>query len=231
MMSIPKYVVNLKRRANRLESFFERCPFSDSEIKVVEAFDGKHVEQNAYETNTYKDMLDKCHLMPGEIGCFLSHLHLWKKIVNEVGVGGYAMVFEDDTFFCDDFMERWSRIKEQMAGEVCIGTILYIGGRPSPLYKTFSGKTISDDIMETHIKEDRDRTTHAYVISRDGAEFLVRTFYEKMKNPYTNDKKYHFRAVDHYMLMAFRKTNTVVHNSMPHLCWSPIVSGESDTIC
>ena len=220
------YLVNLKRRPDRLEKFLEKYPLPDKQnIVMIEAFDGKTPTENKYETNTYKDIQEKSRLAPGEIGCFLSHLHIWKKIINDNLP--YALIFEDDTYFCDDFKEKWEKILQSQLTPV--DTILYLGGRPTPNYKTFSGKMISQDIIETNTKVDRDRTTHAYFLTKEGAQFLVKTFYEKMKNPYTTDKKYHFRAVDHYMLMAFRRANTRVHNTQPHLTYSPIIEGESDT--
>ena len=103
------YLVNLKRRPDRLEKFLEKYPLPDKQnIVMIEASDGKTPTENKYETNTYKDIQEKSRLAPGEIGCFLSHLHIWKKIINDNLP--YALIFEDDTYFCDDFKEKWERI-------------------------------------------------------------------------------------------------------------------------
>jgi hypothetical protein len=41
-----KFVINLKRRPDRLETFLQRCPYHD--VEIVYGFDGKNPE---LETN------------------------------------------------------------------------------------------------------------------------------------------------------------------------------------
>ena len=40
MDKITKYVINLKRRPDRLERFMKTCPYKD--VQIIEAFDGKN---------------------------------------------------------------------------------------------------------------------------------------------------------------------------------------------
>ena len=51
------------------------------------------------------------NLLPGEKGCFISHLRIFKDIVNNKIP--FGMVFEDDGVFCDDFK------KSQRATYLC----------------------------------------------------------------------------------------------------------------
>ena len=51
------YLVNLKRRPDRLEKFLEKYPLPDKQnIVIIEAFDGKTPNENQYETTTYKEI-------------------------------------------------------------------------------------------------------------------------------------------------------------------------------
>jgi GR25 family glycosyltransferase involved in LPS biosynthesis len=71
MQDIKKFVINLKRRPDRLETFKKNCPFTD--VEVVYGFDGK------YEKGKEQDITYKLKLKPGEIGVFISHLRIFKK--------------------------------------------------------------------------------------------------------------------------------------------------------
>lgn len=81
---IPLYVINLKRRPDRLRRFAENVGRMDWHI--VEAVDGRDVDLNGIRTRLTK----------GEIGCFLSHLKALDIISR--GDDNYAIVLEDDGF-------------------------------------------------------------------------------------------------------------------------------------
>ena len=73
-----KFVINLKRRPDRLESFQERCVYKD--IEVIPGFDGKnpHLESKK-EQKIYKSLPQR--LQPGARGVWISHLRIWKQII------------------------------------------------------------------------------------------------------------------------------------------------------
>ena len=99
MDNIKKFVINLKRRPDRLELFKKMCPFDN--VTVIEGFDGKNMkdETSAIE----KEMASRfVGLDPGEIGCYLSHLRVFNAIRKENLP--YALIFEDDAIFCDNFL-------------------------------------------------------------------------------------------------------------------------------
>lgn len=86
---IPKFVVNLERRKDRLEEVKEEFDYMEWEFERFDAID----------TNSY-------------IGCALSHQMIAKKIL-ERGCE-YAMVFEDDIFFMPYTKKLLIEVEEEL---------------------------------------------------------------------------------------------------------------------
>lgn len=95
------YLINLKRRPERLRKMQEVLRLIGMDFKRVEAVDGYNLtEQHLSSINFLPDYRDPYHNRPmklGEIGCFLSHYKVWEYIVNN----GHqrAIVLEDDVRF------------------------------------------------------------------------------------------------------------------------------------
>ena len=211
MQSIKKFVINLKRRPDRLETFQKQCPFTD--VEVVHGFDGKYARSE--QSRSEKDMIYKfTKLSPGEIGVFISHLRIFKKIL-ELDVS-YAMIFEDDAIFCKDFL---TQIEHDIPADT---SILYIGGRFEPEFKMTHCSKMSDTIVKhgsvPWIGGDMDRTLHAYIISKDMAQLCINEFYRSV---IIN------QAVDSWILAVCRKYSLPIYNMYPLLCHSPL-KGDSD---
>ena len=110
------YVINLKERPNRLNSFLNNCPIDKSNINIFNAINGhKLLEMPNYFKN----------LLPGEVGCFLSHMSIWKKLINDVDVDNY-IIFEDDAKFTEKFLEKFNNLINDI---IEFEEIIYIGGR------------------------------------------------------------------------------------------------------
>jgi glycosyl transferase family 25 len=206
-----KFVINLKRRPDRLEAFKERCPLMD--VEVVYGFDGKNVclEQSYRE----KVMLYKfAKLKPGEKGVFISHTRIFQRIIEENL--SHALIFEDDAEFCGDFTERLRTVTKELPKDT---SILYIGGRFDPEFKMKSCSSISEHIVKHDdtdwIGEDMDRTLHAYIISRDLAQICINELYRSN----TIDE-----AIDSWIIKICKKYLLPIYNAQPLLCHSPLIS-------
>ena len=93
-----KYIINLKRRKDRLKKFKKTSPFKFEEIQVFKGFDGLHPNNNEYGLDEYKIISEHSQMKEGEKGCFISHLNIWRDMVkNDIE---YAYVIEDDAIFC-----------------------------------------------------------------------------------------------------------------------------------
>lgn len=225
-INVPKFVINLKRRPDRLKLFQDNCPWP---VETVNAFDGKneHLE-NKKDRKVYSSFN---RIRPGERGCFISHLKIWKMIVDKNLP--MAMVFEDDAEFSDHFNQKMEHVLSNLPEDL---TLLYFGGRFEKDFKVPSEYTLPVTLTEPVTVPDKpvnkyinqnnfskfynvvhDRTTHAYIISNKTAKLFIEIFNNVPKN----------QQLDHFMVYKLRALEIPIYNSIPLLCWSPMV-GDSD---
>lgn len=97
------YLINLKKRADRLERFNKNVKkyLPDINIEIVEAIDGSTLDINELNLKknvnswNYKYLNEKT--LKGVIGCCLSHLECYNKIIHSEN--NFALIFEDDCCF------------------------------------------------------------------------------------------------------------------------------------
>ena len=213
------YVINLKRREDRLESFMKRCELSD--VKIEYAFDGKNQEHEIQEDRELTNKFS--NLMVGEIGCFISHMRLYKKLIESDL--DFIVIFEDDAIFCEDFKFKFEKVLSEITDTM---GLLYFGGRfdpnfamPSEYYNDFSDsishhninpelKVSSTDSVWWHI-----RTTHGYIIFKNAAK--------KIFDIFTNSANITI-AVDHWILINLINNSISVYDTKPLLCHCPFIS-------
>jgi glycosyl transferase family 25 len=210
-----RFVINLKRRPDRLSSFFKKCPYPQESFEIVEAFDGKSPEN---ESKKEKKMLPKFYdrINYGARGCAITHIRIWKKMVNDnIPV---AMIFEDDANFSEHFYEFMESL---VLPENFL--VVYFGGR---FYKNFVSPPedmipINDKVYQVNCTNwnmrIHERTTHGYIITSKFAKFLINLFEISEQN----------EEVDHHMIHTLKALNLPYHSTYPLVCWSPMV-GDSD---
>jgi glycosyl transferase family 25 len=97
------YLINLEKRPDRLKNFVDNVQkfLPDIQIEKINAVDGsfldlndKNLKKNVNPWN-YKNLGEKT--LRGVIGCCLSHLDCYKKIIESND--RYAIIFEDDCVF------------------------------------------------------------------------------------------------------------------------------------
>ena len=95
-MIAPIYVINLDHAIERRQHSYRILNSMGLKHEIFAAVDGNNMTD--IETNQYraKHSLFKFayNLISGEIGCYLSHLQLWQKIIDDGSDG--AFIFEDD---------------------------------------------------------------------------------------------------------------------------------------
>jgi len=108
-----RYVINMEKNKDRLEEITNRYNQTDlAEIPFIrfEAVNGKDIDVKPFVTESVYNgimQLDKTHerrtykqLTRGMIGCYLSHLEIYKKI--QQSTKPYALILEDDAFFTEN---------------------------------------------------------------------------------------------------------------------------------
>ena len=217
---IPKFVINLKRRPDRLERFQKSIHLQD--IITVFGFDGKNpCSESEFEKNIFNILPN--NLMYGEKGCFITHLRIYQKIVQENIP--YAIIFEDDAIFCQDFESKLETLIQNIPNNT---DILYFGGRFNMDFKMDEGTylPISENIVaHTNIRWEQrnqgshDRGTFGYIISNNLANGLINMFNSNSLNNY---------AVDHFLIKYCMNNGIQILNTYPLLCHSPAASPDSD---
>lgn len=102
----PKYLINLDRRYDRLKTtsfLLKKCGYKN--IMRYSAIDGSKITPHKLKKLVHKDSLEPIYkkqrtqhdeLSIGAVGCYLSHVNVWKLIENNKNYN-YAIIFEDDT--------------------------------------------------------------------------------------------------------------------------------------
>ncbi|ARF09143.1 glycosyltransferase family 25 [Catovirus CTV1] len=162
------YVINLDNSTERLQNITKN--FNENGIKFnrYSAIYGKTMDSETLDKNT--TLLCKtifCNY--GIIGCAMSHLNLWKQLVNDQNAN-YYIIFEDDALIDKDFktvIEEIDAIKEQLDFDILS---LFCGPGHNcyhykKIYKLSNGISIGKPIYPLLFT--------SYIISKKGAVKLL----------------------------------------------------------
>lgn len=217
-MNVKKFVINLDRRKDRYKEFINNCPYK--EVERVSAFDGmfplmnKHLDFYNFIKNAFPN------LMSAEYGCWVSHLKIWKKIIDDDLP--YAIIFEDDPIFCKNFKEKCDRlIKENIDN---IDTILYIGGKNKP--DVIIDKRI--DLNENLLKYDYNAKWNGICHFGTFCYFITKKICKYFMNCLMLKIKLDNAQVDCFMLNMLKLKKYDIFCAKPFLCHGIIESENSD---
>ena len=218
-MFVPEkiFVINLKRRPDRLAYFLAHCPLPD--VEVVYAFDGENPENedpdevelfHSEKFAHYHVRFQNKKMRDGCKGCWISHLRIWKRIVNDNI--STAVVFEDDPIFSFNFLDVFHRI------DIKYFDIIYIGGRFHEQFTMPDAIPITETIVMTngyHGKnpEWHDRTLIGYILSNRGARLLLELY----------EKENEIDACDVFVINTLMKLKIPIYSTNPLICWNPFV--------
>ena len=173
------FVINMDRRADRLEKFFSNNPELVGRVTRYKATDGRSLELTDALATLFKphDFFWKKSVM----GCAMSHLGLWWKLLNEqIEIKNY-LIFEDDA----KLVPGWKDIFEASMSHIPEGyDVLYLGGILPPNRGGFD--TVLEPVNQfySRIKPNQifgqaeptryfHSCAYAYVLSRNGANKIV----------------------------------------------------------
>lgn len=160
------YIINLKRSVKRKENILKILELEDCiDYEFIEACDGYSLTEK--ERSKYFDIITAeqkygWKILPGEIGCTLSHQKCYKQLIAS-GLK-YVLILEDDIILKEKISKYNDLIEFIMQDNT--PTILLLSG----LY-WFSSKK---KIFNTNVVKIIDATmTHSYLINRKAAELLI----------------------------------------------------------
>jgi GR25 family glycosyltransferase involved in LPS biosynthesis len=173
------YVINLKKDVERKEFIKNHFKEHDISFNIFEGVNG--LELDLEKLKTEKTLKDKERpLTKGEIGCYLSHVEIWKKFLSSDKK--YCLIFEDDVKLCDDFKNKINTTlteldKNNSNTDNDIIDAIYLNGEMS--CKLFFGdyecnKNVIQNNM-TNIKKPfrLGYGMYGYIISREGAKKIL----------------------------------------------------------
>jgi GR25 family glycosyltransferase involved in LPS biosynthesis len=183
--------VNLKRRADRWESFLsqmESISYAFGPVIRFNAIDGNRVPAPDW----YR---------VGEASyawcCLVSHLRIWETALNDGVIS--LLILEDDAVFCDDFCKRAATFMENVPKD---WDQLYFGGHHVP-------DSIPLRVNEHVYRPEATWRTHAYAIR---GEFIKRLYSHVIafnsEGRFPNPGAYH---VDHQLAALMRDPSVHVY--------------------
>lgn len=187
--SIHFYCINLKHRTDRWTAFSQQPVIQ--EIKknyVFERFDavaGSTLDiqnDNRISLRAKRNIKDKMRRdhedlnTAGAIGCYLSHVEIWRKVVNNPEP--YAIVFEDDAAIPADFMRRLEKAYLELNLLPGFPDVWTFSNAWSFYYQT-KGRPLPQDVAENRrgnwVLNTCPGGTGGYLITKEGAKKLLET--------------------------------------------------------
>ena len=207
-----KFIINLQKREDRIKKIKDNGYIKNYEI--FQAIDGKKLNLDNNENLIYnnnillkKNMIDKIKgLKLGEVGCFISHYTVWKKVIK---LNKNCLIFEDDVRVVKDFDDKlYSILQNELPKDF---DLIWLGIRQSYVQNKFfkeriepnKNKIINNHFFH-HINPHRDTFyPYSYIISPKTCKFLC----DKFEND--NLK---FPQVDHYMSSNLKNNYICIYN-------------------
>lgn len=125
------FVINLVRRPERLRKISEVLKVLGFNFQIVPAVDGQTLTVEELQKRGIEFLpgyLDPFHQRPmksGEIGCFLSHYEIWRRVVDK-GLEK-VIVFEDDIRFTENGTKILSKLTEDLIKTRIDWDFIYLG--------------------------------------------------------------------------------------------------------
>jgi alpha(1,3/1,4) fucosyltransferase len=170
------FVVNLDSRPDRWNSLMVAEPVLEQMVTRISAVHGKTLKLTRDIYKRYKNNPFKWK--KAIIGCYMSHIKIWKQIVEEAG--DYFLVLEDDVRFEHEWMTQWNRAATCIPADA---ELLYWGGVLPPNKMGLSSVLESVNDCWASIRPNTlcNKTplpvfhfcTYSYVITKAGAKKLL----------------------------------------------------------
>lgn len=183
---IPIFVINLERSKDRRNDISNHLNEQDLKFSFINAVDGKLLDKEYIsdinkEAISFKNKYQR-ELLPGEIGCSLSHLNAYEEIIN-LNLP-YACIIEDDVISTQGF--KSILLNEKTKACLNEGIDLILLGYMTPSIKCQKGICLDDAILSFWGRKRITNTisigrpvfdywtTMGYIISNKGAHILLK---------------------------------------------------------
>jgi glycosyl transferase family 25 len=157
------FIINLDKDIERLNNSYKQL--NHYNINNYERYPAIYAaEANKYELNSYTTTIGKIIASKTMIGCGISHINIWKKIVREKI--NTSLIVEDDFILVDDFLNKFNKIINKEPKEY---DILFLSSGQ------IHNKDLKfRDINEYFYKQIFISQTIGYIITLKGAEKILK---------------------------------------------------------
>lgn len=194
---LPIFVISLTISTHRRDKIKNILEKANQHFQYYDAVLGSNL--NSHETQLRDALIvPNSKITAGEIGCFLSHILLWKHIVN-LDIER-AIIFEDDINPVASFDHIMTICSLKEVQDV---DILYLGH----YFSLGKGQPIAQVGNYEINKSVRALTTHAYMVTRKGCKRLLEYF----NNQKSDD------AIDQELAKAAKKNKILSYSVNPSL--------------
>lgn len=187
------YCVNLKRSHERRKAMEAQFAKYGLEHEFIEAVDGSQLTDE-YVRKVYSLWRTRFRrgkgLSRGEIGCALSHIGIWKRVIAD---GEPVIVFEDDITFCDEIKDGLSKI------------VAYLATAREPALVKMSGWPGGNTETGEFIAENYLTGTYAYGLNAAAASLLLAAY-----TPIKGQIDHYCYMVRHFGLKLVSYDRTIV---------------------
>ena len=170
------FVVNLDSRPDRWNSLMKSEPMLEPIVTRISAVHGKTIKMTRDIYQRYKN--NPFQWKKAIIGCYMSHINIWKKIMKETG--DYFLILEDDVRFEQGWIDQWNRAANYIPADA---ELLYWGGvlPPNKCGLSMVLETVNDYWASIRPNTLCNKTpmpifhfcTYSYVITKAGARKLL----------------------------------------------------------
>jgi GR25 family glycosyltransferase involved in LPS biosynthesis len=181
------WVINLDRRKDRMDKFLTNNAFLAEKMLRFPAVDGKKMQL----TPKIARMFASAHNISwrkGVMGCALSHMALWSKLVKERKEINTYFILEDDAVINSEFVPLFNHLNETN-GLPADWDVIYLGGVLPPNRQGFESGAVErvseylGRVKENNFFGQSSKYFHfcaySYILRRSGAEKLMRMFQER----------------------------------------------------
>lgn len=162
-IKIKYYCINLERRQDRKDSMLRQFSEQKIDVEFVKAVDGKLIEPSDDLKELFRD--NDFHYRRGVIGCAMSHINLWKRIVASDSYEPVC-IFEDDSVLVPNYSYEIKNVLKKLPKDTDV------------LFLSYHTDHTEDHTKKTEkIKEFNENNyiggTYNYIITKQGAKKFI----------------------------------------------------------
>ena len=174
------FVINLDRRADRMERLSKNCPELNGRVERWSAVDGRKLTLTPAIKRLFKP--NDFFWKKAVTGCALSHLGLWWKLANEHPSIQNYFIMEDDVKLQPGWENVWKGAVDDIPEDY---DIIYLGGILPPNRAAFNGEMkerVNDSFCRIKENTKWGQTTptryfhfcaYAYILTKTGAQKVL----------------------------------------------------------